>query len=93
MSAARFLIRHDNKWRMRWDLLVMLIAIWNCISIPFDVAFDPKKGTWNKVLDTLIDICFFLDIVLTFDTSYVNDKTGFEIFSYKLIAWNYIKNG
>lgn len=78
---------------MRWDLMVMLIAIWNCISIPFDVAFEPHKGKANQVFDTLIDICFFLDIALAFNTSFVNEKTGFEVFSYKLIAWNYIKNG
>jgi len=54
-------------------LLVMLIAIWNCLSIPVDVAFDPKKRSFNKVLDIFIDICFFLDIALTFDTSFVNE--------------------
>ena len=50
----------------------------------------------NKRFSTFLrikDICFFLDIALTFDTSFVNEQTGFEVFSYKLIAWTYIKNG
>jgi hypothetical protein len=36
------MVNHNNKWRMRWDLYVMLLAIWNCISIPFEVAFSPE---------------------------------------------------
>jgi hypothetical protein len=78
---------------MRWDLYVMLLAIWNCISIPFTVSFDPDLNTLYKVSETFIDICFGLDIVIAFRTTYVNSKTGFEVVKGRQIAWNYIITG
>lgn len=90
---AKYLFRHNNKWRMNWDLYIMLLAIWNCISIPVDVAFDPKKTKARTAFEVIFDICFFTDILFAFNTSYINEKTGFEVFSYKEISWNYIKGG
>ena len=78
---------------MRWDLFVMLLALWNCISIPFNVAFQPKHGKFNTAIDRIIDICFFSDILIGFNTSFLNEKTGFEVVNYKGIAWNYIAKG
>ena len=28
--------------RIRWDLSIMILATWNCFSIPFNVAFEPE---------------------------------------------------
>ena len=40
---GKCLIRHNKPWKMKWDLYVMLLAVWNCFSIPFEVAFDPDE--------------------------------------------------
>ena len=78
---------------MRWDLYVMLLAIWNCILIPFDVAFEPERSTLAQYVEGFIDICFGVDILVSFNTSFLNEKTGFEVAEYKKIAWNYISGG
>ena len=44
-----------------------------------------------EVFDWIIDVIFILDIVLNFFTSYINDKTGFEIKEMKKISSNYIR--
>jgi len=58
---------------MRWDLFVILLVIYNCISIPFDVSFG---RLWDHLvmdmIDSMIDIVFFLDIIITFFTTYLN---------------------
>ena len=69
----------------------MLLAIWNCISIPFEVAFEPEAPDIYTVIEYIIDICFFIDIVLAFRTTFVNKKTGFEVIDSGLIAKNYVK--
>jgi len=38
-KVPKCMLRHSQKFRMRWDLYVMFLAIWNCIIIPFDVSF------------------------------------------------------
>ena len=70
----------------------MLLAIWNCISIPFEVAFEPEFGTLYTAFETVVDICFFIDIVLSFRTTFINKKTGFEVIDPRLIAKNYGKS-
>jgi hypothetical protein len=61
---------------MRWDLLVIFLTIWNCLSIPFFVAFPIDENIIMNVFDKLIDFMFFLDIVFNFFTTYINLKTN-----------------
>ena len=77
---------------MRWDLYVMLLALWNCISLPFEVAFEPEKTKLYEAGERFIDICFLIDIILAFRTTYVNKKTGFEVLDSKLIAKHYVSS-
>ena len=60
----------------------MALATWNCFSIPFIVAFMPEMSSDPMILNTnyVIDVIFFLDIVLNFRTTYFSRKTGDEIF-------------
>jgi len=78
---------------MRWDLGVMILAIWNCVSIPFDVAFEPGSSLAYTIFDRVIDICFGLDIIFNFRTTYINSKTGFEVVEGKKIALSYLRSG
>ena len=32
---------HSNKYRMRWDLLIIFLALYNCVMIPLSIAM-PK---------------------------------------------------
>ena len=79
------MLRHNSKFRLRWDLIVIFFALYNCVSIPYEVAFE--SGISNHItitiFDYIIDFCFFLDIVFNFRTTYVNSKTGTEVISSK----------
>jgi hypothetical protein len=87
------MIRQSDSFRTKLDLFVMILAIWNCYSIPFDIAFEPSslKGTWFVAIDLIIDLTFFFDIIVTFRTTFINKKTGDEVIDYKVIAKDYLK--
>ena len=36
----RILISYKNDWRKRWDYLIMLLAMVNCIMVPLEIAVD-----------------------------------------------------
>lgn len=38
----KWLIRVNSRLRIRWDLFVMILSIWNCYFLPFDVAFSSE---------------------------------------------------
>ena len=87
------MIRHNNPLRLRWDLFVMLLAIYNCISIPFDSAFSPEANLWYDLFEGTVDVCFALDIFINFRTTFLNSNSGLEVVSTTKVAWNYLKGG
>ena len=89
----RFIIRNMEPFLIKWDLIIILMAIYNSFQIPLGLAFKPPsyEYTFVKIINSLIDICFFFDIILSFRTTYFNPITGAEIFDPKKIAKNYLK--
>jgi hypothetical protein len=85
-------IRHMDKNLKIWDLLIILFAIYNSLFLPLELAFRPDslKSFWMTFTNHCIDGCFFIDIILSFNTSYIHGMTGEEIFDRKSIAANYI---
>ena len=77
---------------MRWDLAVIILVVYNCVSIPFEVAFEQKfaEHVVLDILDFIIDAIFFIDLIINFFTTYVNSKTGREVYSLKQIALHYL---
>lgn len=71
-----------------WDLFVMLLATYNCYSIPIDIAFEPEAFNTStfKMFNSLIDCLFLLDMIVSFRTTYLDYKTGVEVKNPKLMA-------
>lgn len=90
MSLSTRLVRITRPFRTRWDLFTMLLAMYNCFTIPFFVAFKPEESVEFFIINTVIDFMFMADIVLNFCTTYV-DRNGDEVLDMKRIAKNYLK--
>ena len=73
----------------------MTLALWNCFSIPFFVAFRPAiaESKSSNLIDGIIDFLFFIDILVNFRTTYFNKRTGDEVILPAKIARNYISSG
>jgi hypothetical protein len=86
------IIRITRQFRIYWDLFLMLLAVWNALSIPFFIAWKPpyENGLELFVINTIIDFIFCADIVLNFYTSYI-DKEGEEVLDRRMIVKHYLK--
>jgi Ion transport protein len=84
----------NNPYKIRWDLLIMLVSVWNCFSLPVDIAFNPKAfdSAINVIVNHIIDGMFALDILINFRTSIIDDITGHEIVNPTSIAIIYLKS-
>jgi len=70
----------------------MLLAIWNCIYVPYSIAFiDGNESLPVFMFNTFTDFLFLADIVVNFRTTYINEETGIETFAQSKIAIQYIK--
>ena len=66
----------------------MLCAVYNCIGIPVNVAYPGSflDHLTFTIIDYVIDFAMLFDIIINFRTSYLNSKTGDEVFQGSLIA-------
>ena len=86
-----YLIFPNSKFKQRWDLIIIVLAIFNCFTIPIQVSFDPKsmQGVKFTVANLMIDFFFLLDIFISFRIVYIDDL-GNEVSDPKKIACHYV---
>lgn len=76
-------------FKICWDILITIIVTLTSIYVPLQLAFDDFMQVFDP---EYIVLCFFwVDIILTFRTTYWNEDTE-EIISPVLIAKKYIKS-
>mmetsp|Transcript_42894 Transcript_42894/g.41238 ORF Transcript_42894/g.41238 Transcript_42894/m.41238 type:complete len:101 (+) Transcript_42894:552-854(+) len=75
---------------MRWDLFIILLVIYNCLTIPYTLAFQTEESLGNTIFGYCMDGIFFFDILFNLRTTYINPKNGLEVFNTKKIALKYV---
>lgn len=82
--------------REKWDYFVMTLSIYNSGWLPYEQAFEKYEhcvfNNLSKVdiLNYCIDFCFFIDIIINFNTTYQDSKTGEEKVLRSEITHNYL---
>jgi len=86
------MISHSSKFKIRWDLFIILLVLYSCIHIPFEIAFDNDRFNFEraKIVGYIIDCFFLVDLLFNFRTTYINLKTGQEVYEPKKIVLNYV---
>ena len=79
-EGPKYMIMQNDYSKQKWDIVIIICAIFNCVTIPIEIAFAPPfiVSKPMKVLNLCIDILFFVDICVNFRTGYI-DETGHEI--------------
>ena len=93
-QLPRFMMHHNDPRRLNWDLLIIFLAVYNCIMIPLNLTFTHGQDSHIGVtlLERTIDVFFIVDIVLNFRTTYVSPTKNLEITNSKRIAKNYVNS-
>lgn len=60
---------------MFWDLTISILLLITCVTTPFDLAFAQEIDDihWYNVFRNLIDLLFFIDIIVIFNTAFQTD--------------------
>jgi hypothetical protein len=66
----------ENKWRLRWDMIIMLFIIYNAVFVPMTLCLSMTAPvlTW---LDNVSDGFFIIDVFVSFRTGF-NVRDGAE---------------
>ena len=93
-SKFSFTIRSNDNLKFFWDLLILLIAIFNSLFIPISLSFTNiaeqlSQSALYNFIDLSSTIFFIVDIIFAFNTTYY-EADGTEVFSKKVIARHYL---
>lgn len=75
--------------KVGWDLMMAVVVCYSVVMVPLLIAFVEEVPTW-AVLNTLCDVLFISDIVVTFRTAYEDPLHGVMITSPPHIARRYL---
>ncbi|XP_077522652.1 potassium voltage-gated channel protein eag-like isoform X2 [Amblyomma americanum] len=87
------ILLHYCAFKAIWDWVILCLTFYTAIMVPYNVAFKNKtsEDVSLLVLDSIVDVIFFIDIVLNFHTTFVGP--GGEVVSDpKIIRMNYLKS-
>lgn len=81
-----------SKFKFWWDLIINSLSLTNAMYVPVEIAFNINTEGMS-FLNYAMDLIFFADIILSFRTIIIDEKTFDPITSSKSIAFHYIKGG
>lgn len=91
-QRKKFLFYPNHKIKdMVWDTIISIILLLTCFITPINLAFadELEKIEWYMTINNTIDILFFVDILVIFNSAYQNEMYEM-IDDRKVIAKNYI---
>ena len=89
MKKSCLVIFPDSNFRTCWDLISFLFIIYQSILIPFRISFEQDAKGGFFYFETMIDIFFITEILITFNTGYYSN--GNLIMQRKYIIFNYLR--
>ena len=88
--VARYIIPPICKWKVRWDFWIGFLIIYSVMVIPYRIGFDvPAEGA-GDAFDIVVDVFFFIDILVNFRTAYVDEEGNVQTVPEE-IAIHYLK--
>ncbi|KAF6155523.1 hypothetical protein GIB67_017878 [Kingdonia uniflora] len=89
-SKGKIIIPMDSRYRC-WETLMALLVIYSAWVYPFEIAFiKSSRGGDLYIADTVVDLFFTIDIILTFFVAYIDRKTQLLVRDPKKIAKRYL---
>jgi hypothetical protein len=87
---GKCILAQSNRYKLAWDLLIVILLLSVCIVIPWRIAFVKEESSLFINAFLIIDGIFLIDMILTFFTTY-SDKRQEEVTGHKAIAIEYFR--
>lgn len=65
-----YAIQLNSKFKSYWNIVNIILLLYTAIYMPFKIAFIDDENTVQQVLDWCVDVLFFVDIIITFFSTY-----------------------
>lgn len=65
----------ESIFRLSWDVTMLLIIIYQAFTIPYFICFEEDYPINLQYFEIIVNLIFFLDILLTFNTAFYSKGT------------------
>ncbi|PAV61446.1 hypothetical protein WR25_01783 isoform A [Diploscapter pachys] len=95
-KTSPHIILHYSTFKTIWDWSILALTFYTAFMVPFNIAFknrDQPGGGIDSValMDSIVDVIFFADILLNFHTTFVGPG-GEVVIEPSVIRHNYFKS-
>jgi hypothetical protein len=89
----RIIIPHDSQYKAIFEVVILLLVGYSCVTSMLYTAFDPPTNQGIKIFEEIVEYLFMLDLVSNFFHSYVDQDSYEEVRDMKMIARKYVYKG
>jgi Ion transport protein len=86
-----FILMPENKLRMSWNLVTLLLLLYTASFVPYRTAFIEETSKTLEVWEWVVDGLFMIDILVNFISAYENSDKNIEV-RWKMICQSYISS-
>ena len=80
----------DDPLKTKWELMTSVVLVFTAVTTPLQLAFsDSDNLTWT-IINYIVDVIFFVDIILSFFSAYEGEDEGELEHNHWKIAKRYI---
>ena len=69
------MIYPNSGFKIAWDLVIIVLSVYNSILIPFEFAYSVESSIWFEIVDRIVDAAFIIDIIISFRSVYRDSRT------------------
>lgn len=90
-SISRYLFFPNSAFKKIWNTIIMLLIFYVCLGMPWVISFENEEPWTNLfIFESCVDLAFFMDIFITFNSAYENED-GILVQNRKKITTRYLK--
>ena len=86
----RFVIELDHPIKSKWDVFILFLVAYSCITSMYSSAFDPKKSQAFIIWDWFVEGFFYIDFILSFFQAYRDTDTLMIVRDFSSVYKNYL---
>ena len=72
-SRKKLIFYQDDTYRESYDLFMTVVLLISCILSPYTIAFYAEESFNMRIISAVIDVLFFLDMIVIFNTAIYDD--------------------
>ena len=69
IARRKRIILPTSTFRGFWDWFIIVLVLYNAVSIPLEIGFETSTPLAQQVVDVFVDVFFITDIVINFRTA------------------------